>query len=113
MSVGTLPTGQVCAVQNGSGTVANANVTNVLVYCTYIQSVATLNGSYDTAGFNINIDTDLLGSGVPFDGAGKEGNTATGIVNVGGTVTTKLTNSSSSAGPYTVVTHQRDPGTDR
>jgi hypothetical protein len=108
VSVGTLPTGQVCAVQNGSGTVANANVTNVLVYCTYIQSVATLNGSYDTAGFNINIDTDLLGSGVPFDGAGKEGNTATGIVNVGGTVTT-VTNSSSSAGPYTVVTTNAIP----
>jgi hypothetical protein len=108
VSVGTLPTGQVCAVQNGSGTVANANVTNVLVYCTYTQSVATLNGSYDGAGYNINIDTDQLGIGVSFDGAGNEGNTATFIANVGGTVTTG-TNSSSSAGPYTVVTTNAIP----
>jgi hypothetical protein len=110
VSVGALPTGQVCAVQNGSGTVANANVTNVLVYCTYTQSVATLNGSYEAAAFNINSDTDLLslGSGVPFDGAGNEGNTATGIVNTGGTVTT-VTNSSNSAGPYTVVTTNAIP----
>jgi hypothetical protein len=110
VSVGALPTGQVCAVQNGSGTVANANVTNVLVYCTYTQSVATLNGSYETAAFNINIDTDVLslGSGVPFDGTGNEGNTATGIENVGGTVTT-VTNSSNSAGPYTVVTTDAIP----
>jgi beta-lactam-binding protein with PASTA domain len=108
VSVGALPTGQVCAVQNGSGTVANANVTNVLVYCTYTQSVATLNGSYDGAGYNINIDTDLLGIGNSFDGAGNEGNTATFIQNVGGTVTTG-TNSSSSAGPYTVVTTNAIP----
>jgi hypothetical protein len=108
VSVGALPTGQVCAVQNGSGTVANANVTNVLVYCTYIQSVATLNGSYDAAGYNINIDTDVLSSGLPFDGAGNEGNTATLITNTGGTITT-TPNSSSSAGPYTVVTTNAIP----
>lgn len=108
VTLGALPTGQVCAVQNGSGTVANGNVSNVLVYCTYIQSVATLNGSYDVAGYNINNDTDGLASGVPFDGAGNEGNTATGIVNTGGTITT-VTNSSSSAGPYTVVTANAIP----
>jgi beta-lactam-binding protein with PASTA domain len=108
VSVGALPTGQVCAVQNGSGTVASANVTNVLVYCTYIQSVATLNGSYDGAGYNINIDTDLLSTGVTFDGAGNEGNTATLITNTGGTITT-TPNSSSSAGPYTVVTTNAIP----
>jgi len=108
VSLGTLPTGQVCAVQNGSGTVANANVSNVLVYCTYVQSVATLHGSYDVAGYNINNDFDGLSSGVPFDGAGNEGNTATGIANTGGTITT-VTNSSSSAGPYTVVTANAIP----
>jgi len=108
VSVGTTPTGQVCAVQNGSGTVAKANVTNVVVYCTYSQSVATLKGSYDGAGYNINLDTDGLAIGVPFDGAGNEGNTATGIVNVGGTVIT-VTNDSSSAGPYTVVTTNAIP----
>jgi len=108
LTVGTTPTGQSCAVQNGSGTVANANITNVLVYCTYTQSVATLNGSYDGAGYNINIDTDLLSNGVPFDGAGNEGNTATLIANTGGIITT-TTNSNSSAGPYTVVTTNAIP----
>jgi hypothetical protein len=108
VSFGTLPTGQVCAVQNGAGTVANANVTNVLVYCTYTKSIATLNGSYDGAGYNININTDVLSIGISFDGAGNEGNTATFIENVGGTVTTTA-NSSSSAGPYTVVTTNAIP----
>ncbi len=103
VTVGTKPTGQSCAVQNGTGTVANADITNVLVYCTYIQSVATLNGSYDGAGFNINIDKDLLSIGVAFDGAGHEGNTATLIEDSGGTITT-TSNSSSSHGPYSVKT---------
>lgn len=108
VTVGTTPTGQSCAVQNGSGTVAKSNITNVLVYCTYIQSVATLNGRYDGAGYNINIDTDVLSSGVPFNGSGNEGNTATLITNTGGTITT-TTNSNSSAGPYTVVTTDAIP----
>ncbi len=60
VTVGTTPAEQSCAVRNGAGTVANANITNVLVYCTYLQSVATLKGSYDGAGFNINRDLDLL-----------------------------------------------------
>jgi len=108
VTVVTAPTGQSCAVQNGSGTVARSNITNVLVYCTYNQSVATLNGSYYGAGYNINIDTDLLSSGVPFDGSGNEGNTATLITNTGGTITT-TTNSNSSAGPYSVVTTNAIP----
>ena len=108
VAVGALPTGQVCAVQNGAGTVSNANVTNVLVYCTYVQSVATLNGSYDFAGYNINIDTDVLFIGNTFDGAGNEGSTATEIDNVGGTITTS-TNSADAAGPYTVVTTNAIP----
>lgn len=108
VTVGKKPTGQSCAVQNGSGTVVNANITNVLVYCTYIQSVATLNGSYDGAGYNINHNTDLLSIGVAFDGAGHEGNTATLIENLGGTITT-TSNSSSSAGPYTVKTKNAIP----
>jgi len=95
-------------VQNGLGTVARSNITNVLVYCTYTQSVATLNSSYDGAGYNINIDTDLLSSGVPFDGVGYEGNTATLITNTGGAITT-TTNSNSSAGRYTVVTTNAIP----
>jgi len=108
VTVGTTPTGQSCAVQNGSGTVAKADITNVLVYCTFNQSVATLKGSYDGAGYNINNDTDLLSSGVPFDGLGYEGNTATLITNTGGAITT-TTNSNSSAGRYTVVTTNAIP----
>jgi len=108
VTVGTKPTGQTCAVQNGSGTVANANITNVLVYCTYVQSVAALNGSYDGAGFNINDDKDLLSIGIAFDGAGHEGNTATLIEDSGGTITT-TSNSSSSDGPYTVKTKSAIP----
>ena len=34
---------QTCTVQNGSGTVAAANVTSVVIYCTYTVTVATLN----------------------------------------------------------------------
>jgi hypothetical protein len=108
VTVAATPTGQSCAVQNGSGTVARSNITNLLVYCTYTQSVATLNGSYDGAGYNINNDTDLLSSGVSFNGSGHEGNTATLITNVGGTITT-TTNSNSSAGRYTVVTTDAIP----
>jgi hypothetical protein len=50
----TLP--QTCTVQNGSGTVASANVTNVVIYCTYTVTVATLNQTYTTtvAGFDNN-----------------------------------------------------------
>jgi hypothetical protein len=108
VSVGALPTGQVCALQNGSGTVAGANVTNVLVYCTYAQSAATLNGTYDGAGYNINIDTDQLAIGLPFDGSGNEGNPATQILNTGGTVTS-TNDSTDFAGRYTVVTTNAIP----
>jgi hypothetical protein len=51
VTVGTPTTtpAQTCNVQNGSGTVTTANVTNVVVYCTYTVTVATLNGTYTTA----------------------------------------------------------------
>jgi hypothetical protein len=105
VSVGTTPPNQSCAVQSGtgSGTVAAANVTTVLVYCTYNVSVATLNGSYASASLNINLDKDSLGSEVSFNGAGTWGSSGTAIVNIDGTITTGTLNSST-AGPYTVVT---------
>lgn len=108
VSFGAMPAGQVCAVQNGSGAVANANVTNVLVYCTYIQSVATLNGSYDVAGYIIDADTDVLLSGATFDGVGNEGVTASFTTNDAGTITTSP-NDTSAEGPYTVVTTNAIP----
>jgi PASTA domain-containing protein len=51
VTVGTPTTtpAQTCNVQNASGTVTTANVTNVVVYCTYTVTVATLNGTYTTA----------------------------------------------------------------
>jgi hypothetical protein len=51
VTVGTPTTtpAQTCTVQNGSGTITTANVTNVVIYCTYTVTAATLNGMYTTA----------------------------------------------------------------
>jgi hypothetical protein len=49
VTVGTPSSAQSCAVQSGSGTVASANITNVVVYCTYNVSDATLNKTYTGA----------------------------------------------------------------
>ena len=49
VTVGTPTSAQTCAVQNASGTIASANVTNVVVYCTYNVSAATLHSTYTTA----------------------------------------------------------------
>lgn len=43
VSVGTQPSGQSCAVQNGTGTVGSANVTSVIVACAYTVS-GTISG---------------------------------------------------------------------
>ena len=62
VTVGTQPAGQVCTVNNGSGTVASANVTNVAVSCVNMISgptstgtgtgTATLTGGGAACGFN-------------------------------------------------------------
>ena len=62
VTVGTQPAGQVCTVNNGSGTVASANVTNVAVSCGNMISgptstgtgtgTATLTGGGAACGFN-------------------------------------------------------------
>jgi hypothetical protein len=54
VGVPTTTPAQACNVQNGSGTVATANVTNVVIYCTYTVTVATLNGPYTT----VDVDFD-------------------------------------------------------
>ena len=48
----TQPAAQTCAVQSGtgSGAVASANVTSVVVYCTYNVTAATLNKTYTSVG---------------------------------------------------------------
>jgi len=43
VTVRTLPTGQGCAVANGSGTIAGANVTNVAVTCATAPSAPNVN----------------------------------------------------------------------
>jgi hypothetical protein len=63
VTVGTPTSTQTCAVQNGTGTVSTANVTNVVVYCTYNVTAATLNGThYATAiaDFAHNGGADIL-----------------------------------------------------
>ncbi len=108
VSVGTpAPTGQTCAVQNATGTVGTANVTNVVVYCAYAESLASLTGSgYAAAGFNINTNTAGLLTGLGFDGMGTISN-STGMSNVAGT--TFATAPYNSAGAYTVVTTSAIP----
>jgi hypothetical protein len=104
VTVGTPTSTQTCAVQDGSGSVASANVTNVVVYCTYNVSVATLHGTYTTAAAffgNTNagspLPTDLLAA-QSYDGAGTISATAT--VNVAGAILTNV----SLPGTYTVTT---------
>ena len=109
ITVGTVSgSNQSCAVQSGtgSGMVMSAKVSSVVIYCTYIVSKATLSGSYDYAGFTFDATDgeDLLFIGNSFDGAGNEGTTATVITDLDGTITS-ATNSTDSAGPYTVTTN--------
>ncbi len=52
VSVGTSTT-QTCGVQNGAGTVASANVTAVVVYCSYNVTAATLKATLTSVGVGI------------------------------------------------------------
>ena len=48
------PAGQICTIDNGSGVIAGANVTNVLITCDGV----TLSGSYQSVPF-IQVDSDI------------------------------------------------------
>lgn len=50
VTVGAVPSNQSCAAASGSGTVAAANVTAVVVYCTYNVAAATLKATYTSVG---------------------------------------------------------------
>jgi hypothetical protein len=109
VTVGTPTSDQSCDVQNGSGTVASANVTNVLVYCTYNVSAATVHNTYTTvaAGFDTVVNAtpfilDMV-SATTFDGTGDT--SATSTVNANGTV---LTNQQAT-GTYSVTTTNAIP----
>jgi hypothetical protein len=93
VTVGTPTSAQTCTVQNGSGTVASANVTNVLVYCTYTVKTATLNATYTTVFVNFNDgpgDSVILDSAevAAYNGAGGYSGIAT--FNYGGTILTNF-----------------------
>lgn len=108
VTVGTPTTPQTCAVLNGSGTVS-ADITNVVVYCTYVVTAATLNGAYTSA---LALFDDLEGNTiVPVDSAGVttfNGSGAysdTGTINNGGLVVPGFTLS----GTYAVATTDAIP----
>jgi hypothetical protein len=108
VTVGTPTTPQTCAVLNGSGTVS-ADITNVVVYCTYVVTAATLNGGYTSV---LALFDDLEGNTiVPVDSAGVttfNGSGAysdTGTINNGGLVVPGFTLS----GTYAVATTDAIP----
>ena len=109
VTVGTPTSTQTCAVQNASGTIASAKVTNVLVYCTYDVSAATLHNTYTTvaAGFGDTnsgtpVPVDVVAAAI-YDGIGTDNATAT--VNAAGTILTNV----AVPGTYTVTTTDAIP----
>jgi PASTA domain len=90
VTVGTPTSAQTCAVQNASGTIASANVTNVSVYCTYNVDAATLKATFTSVGaaFNdvvsgVNYPYDYV-SADTFDGVSAISSTYT--LNAAGTI---------------------------
>jgi hypothetical protein len=97
VSVGTpQPTGQTCAVQNATGTVGATNITNVVVYCTFNVSAATLTGTYEFGGYNLSGAKDALYTAT-FDGVGSFSDTY--ISNISQTIGS----GTETAVPYTVA----------
>jgi hypothetical protein len=109
VTVGTPTSAQTCAVQNGSGTIASANVTNVVVYCTFNVSTAAFANTY----FEIGADFDLPSNGtsVVQDYVGQDTYTSAGdwnltlTANDGGTITPDVQES----GSYSVTTTNAIP----
>lgn len=111
VTVGAPSGAQTCAVQNAAGTIASANVTNVVVYCTYNVSVATLNNTYTTVFAQFDEPNppsgppaivDLVGTSI-YNGMGSTDNTFT--VNIGGVIVPNQQNTE----PYTVTTANAIP----
>jgi hypothetical protein len=103
------PSGQTCGVQNGSGTVASADITNVVIYCTYTVTNTTLNNTYTTVaavfdapsnGTTVVLDEVIADT---FNGLGDSNSVST--VNAGGTITANVPGS----GTYTVATTNAVP----
>jgi PASTA domain len=111
VTVGTPTSTQTCAVQNGSGTVATANVTNVIVYCTYNVTTASLNGSYTAAVALLDDTNNVATPGVPADGTliytldGNGNFSGTSTINYNGIIVPNY----SQSGTYTVTTANAIP----
>jgi hypothetical protein len=109
VTVGTPTSTQTCAVQDGAGTVTSAAITNVLVYCTYNVSAATLHNTYTTVaawfGYtNSGTPTPLDAlAAQTYDGVGTISGTET--VNAAGTIVPNV----SLPGTYTVTTTNAIP----
>jgi hypothetical protein len=88
------PSGQNCAVKNGTGTAGSANITSVVVYCTYTVTTATLTGNYTFVRDDISQQADQL-LNLSFDGAGDYSGTST--LDTAGVISTP-----SFTGTYTV-----------
>jgi PASTA domain len=108
VTVGTPTSTQACAVQNASGTIASANVTNVVVYCTYTVNAATLKTTFTSVGveFNdvasgVNYPYDFV-SADTFDGVSAISSTIT--INYAGTIVPDQT-----TGTYAVTTANAIP----
>jgi PASTA domain len=91
VTVGTPTSTQTCAVQDGSGTVASATVTNVAVYCTYNVNAATLKATFTDVGMLLN---DVVNSvSYPFDIVGTDtfdgisASSSTDTINFAGLIT--------------------------
>jgi len=104
VTVGAPTSTQTCAVQNGSGTLASAKVTNVVVYCTYNVNAATLKATFTGVGLllddvvnSVSYPFDVLGADT-FDGISASSSTDT--VNFAGTIATGQT----LIGTYAVTT---------
>jgi hypothetical protein len=107
VTVGTPTSAQSCAVQNGSGTIASAAVTDVVVYCTY--NVSSLNNTYSEIGADFDVPTsgasgvqDYFGQDT-YTSAGAWSLTAT--VNFSDTILTAVQES----GSYSVTTTNAIP----
>ena len=109
VTVGTPTSTQTCAVQNTSGTIASANVTNVVVYCTYNVNAATLKATFTSVGLaladvvnSVNYPFDFV-SADTFDGVSAISSTFT--INYAGTIAPGQT----STGPYALTTANAIP----
>src|SRR5262249_34984340 len=60
VAVASQPTGQLCTVSNGSGTIGSANVTDVAVTCVAIQQDVTNLLTMSSSGFVLNRATQTF-----------------------------------------------------